>query len=50
MNSQINASFTFKRFASATNADVIKIREDRHEARTKQSTKWAVKTFEGKNI
>ena len=45
MSSQINASFTFKRFATATNADVVRIREDRHEKATKESTKWAVKVF-----
>ena len=49
MSSQINASFTFKRFAKASNANVIKIREDRHEEATKKATKWAIKVFQGKN-
>ena len=47
MNSQINTSYTFKRFASASAADVIKIREDRHEEGTKKATKWAVNVFQG---
>ena len=48
MNSQINAPFSFKRFATASNADIVKIREDRHEASTKNATKWAVNVFGGK--
>ena len=49
MNSQINAAFSFKRFATASNADIVKIREDRHEASTKSATKWAVNLFQGKD-
>ena len=49
MNSQINASLRFKRFAKASNAEVMKIREDRHEEGTKKATKWAVNVFKGKN-
>ena len=48
MNTQINCSSAFKRFANASQAEVAKIREDRHEKATKQSTFWAVNVFEGK--
>ena len=34
MNSQLNAEFSFKRFATASTADIVKIREDRQEAKT----------------
>ena len=47
MNSQINASTSFKRSANASDADIAKIREDRHETRTKNATKWATNVFQG---
>ena len=34
MNSQINASTSFKSFANARDADIAKIREDRHAINT----------------
>ena len=48
MNSQLNSSAAFKRFAKATTADITKIREDRHEQGTKTATKWAVNVSQGK--
>ena len=48
MNSQINASTSFKSFANARDADIAKIREDRHALRTKNATKWATNVFQGK--
>ena len=48
MNSQLNASTSFKRFANASEADIAKIREDRHALRTKNATKWATNVFQGK--
>ena len=47
MANQLSASSSIKRFVTASHADVIKIREDRHEERTKKSTKWAVSLFKG---
>ena len=48
MNTQIHSSSAFKRFANTSHAEVARIREDRHEQATKQSTNWAVNVFEGK--
>ena len=50
MNSQINASFSFKRFATASASEIVKICEDRHEETTKRATKWAVNVFQGKDF
>ena len=39
----------FKRiFATATAEDIQKLRDGRHEYKTKQSTAWGVKLFKGK--
>ena len=48
MSRQMNISQSFKRFATASTSDITKIREGRHEERTKKSTKWATKVFQGK--
>ena len=48
MNSQINASTSFKRFANASDADIAKICEDRHAIKTKNDTKWPTNVFQGK--
>ena len=50
MNSQINASTSFKIFANERDADIAKIREDRHEMRTKNATKWVTNIFQGMYI
>ena len=47
MNSQINSSTTFKRFANASDADIAKIHEDCHEMRTKNATKGVTNIFQG---
>ena len=36
----------FKRFANASNADMAKLREDCHEIRTKNATKWVIIVFQ----
>ena len=48
MNSQINSSTTFKRFANASDADIAKICEDLNAIKTKNATKWATNVFQGK--
>ena len=48
MANQINVSQSFKRFVTASTSEIIKIREGRHEEKTKKSTKWATKVFQGK--
>ena len=45
---QLSASSSLKRFATASHADIVKIREDRHKEKTKKCTKWAVNLFNGK--
>ena len=48
MNSQIIASTSFKRFANSSDADIAKIRKDRHAIKTKNAIKWATNVFQGK--
>ena len=47
MNSQINASTSFKRFANASDADIAKIYEDCHEMRTNIAMKGVTNIFQG---
>ena len=47
MNSQINATTSFKRFVNASDADIAKIHEDCHEMRTKNATQWVTNIFQG---
>ena len=47
---QFSASSSVKRFVTVSQADIIQIRQDRHEERTKNTTKWAVNLFNGKSF
>ena len=46
----LSATTPMKRFVTASHADITKIRQDRHEVKTKNCTKWAVNLFNGKLI